>query len=213
MVIKIQSAKIKTGLSGFSNTALSPFANTINTALTANDNFPLTQALLPNLSSALTGFNTALANAENRDKAMISLRDTARTELVLQLTDVASSVTYEAKGDRDKLLTSGFELYKDSSASPLGSVTGFKLLDAEVGIGLTLVCDGVKYRVSYTHQITADPLTTDSVWTSFSTTSKEYTFANLPAGTKFWARIIAVGTKEQVAYSDPLSRITQLNIN
>ena len=213
MTIKIETAKIKTGFSGYSNPSLSPFANGVTTALTANANFPITQGLVPNLTTALTGFNTAMANALNRDKLMIALRTTARTELTMQLADVANSVTYEAKGDRDKLLTCGFELYKDSSSSPLGDITGFKLMDAEVGVGLRLVCDGVKYRVSYTHQITADPLTADSVWNGFSTTSKEYTFANLPAGTKFWARIIAVGTKDQVSYSEPLSRITQLNIN
>ncbi|HUZ58465.1 MAG TPA: hypothetical protein VMU83_06775 [Hanamia sp.] len=76
-----------------------------------------------------------------------------------------------------------------------------------------LKCNRVKYHVSYSHQVTADPLTADSAWTSISTTSKEYTFANLSSGTKFWARIIEVGTKDQVSYSEPPSRITQLNIN
>ena len=94
-----------------------------------------------------------------------------------------------------------------------GLFKGFKLMDAEVGIGLKLVCHGVKNRISYSHQITTDPLTADSAWTTISTTSKEHAFANLATGTKFWARIIAVGTKDQVSYSEPLSRITQLNIN
>ena len=213
MTIKIQTAKIKTGFSKSSNSNLSAFVNSVIVALTDNVNFPLAQTLLPNLSGALTSFNIAMANAETRDKVMIGLRDTARVDLTLQLTEVASTVIYEAKGDRDKLLSSAFELYKDSDASPLGPVIGFKLMDAEVGIGLKLICDGVKNRISYSHQITTDPLTADSAWTTFTTTSKEYTFANLSSGTKFWARIIAVGTKDQVSYSEPLSRITQLNIN
>ena len=213
MTIKIQTAKIKTGFSIFSNPTLLAFVNAIIIALTDNANFPLAQTLLPNLSGALASFNTAMANAENRDKVMIGLRETARIYLTVQLTEVASTVIYEAKGDRDKLLSSAFELYKDSNASPLGPVKGFKLMDTEVGIGLKLMCDGVKNRISYSHQITTDPLTADSAWTTISTTSKEYTFANLSTGTKFWARIIAVGTKDQVSYSEPLSRITQLNIN
>ena len=213
MIIKIKTSRIKTGFSIFTNSNLSAFVNAIIIALTNNANFPLAQTLLPNLSAALTSFNIAMANAETRDKVMIGLRDTARIDLIVQLTEVASTVIYEAKGDRDKLLSSAFELYKDSDASPLGPVLGFKLMDAEVGIGLKLKCDGVKYNVSYSHQITADPLTADSTWTTITTTSKEYTFANLSSGTKFWARIIAVGTKDQVSYSEPLSRITQLNIN
>ena len=213
MIIKIKTSRIKTGFSIFTNSNLSAFVNAIIIALTNNANFPLAQTLLPNLSAALTSFNIAMANAETRDKVMIGLRDTARIDLIVQLTEVASTVIYEAKGDRDKLLSSAFELYKDSEPSPLGPVLGFKLMDAEVGIGLKLKCDGVKYNVSYSHQITADPLTADSTWTTITTTSKEYTFANLSSGTKFWARIIAVGTKDQVSYSEPLSRITQLNIN
>jgi hypothetical protein len=213
METKSKTSKIKTGFGIYSNYGLSAFVNVVIIALTDNANFPLTQTLLPNLSDLLESFNTAMANAKNRNKVLIGLRDTARAALVSQLKDVADSVTYEAKGDRDKLLSSGFALYKDGDPASLGPVTGFKLTDAEVGIGLKLSCDGVKNRVSYSHQITPDPLTVDSVWTSVSITFKEYIFANLPAGTKFWARIIGIGTKDQKSYSEPLSRITQLNIN
>ena len=211
MTITITTAKIKTGLSRYTNSFLAAFVHAVIIALTDNVNFPLTQPMLAGLTDNLASFNTAMANAQNRDKVMIGLRNTARMNLTVQLTTVAASVTFEAQGDRDKLLSSNFELYKNGSTPPalLGPVTGFKVLDADIPVGLKLSCDGVKGRVSYTHRITPDPLTPDSVWTSVSTTLKEYTFANLPSGKKFWGQIIATGTKEQKTMSDPLSRITQ----
>lgn len=211
MIVVYQTTKIKTGFSIYANSAFAAFVNGIIAALTGNVSYPLTQPMLEGLVTALATFNSAMANAENRDKAMIGLRNTARTELSLQLTSVAASVIFEAEGDRDKLLTSGFQLYKnrDVPPSPLGPVLNFRIKDAEIPVGLTVECDGVKGIKTYTHQITPDPLTAESAWTGFASTSKEYTFADLPSGKKFWCRTIATGTKGQTAYSNTLSRITQ----
>jgi len=211
MKITILFAKIKTGFSNYNNVSIAAFVNAVITSLTGNVNFPLTQPMLEGLSTSLAAFNTAMANAQGRDKLMIGLRNTARIELIMQLMTVSSSVTFEAQGDRDKLLSTAFELYKngDVPPPPLAPLTGFKIMDADIPVGLKLLCDSVKGAKSYMHQITTEPLTADSVWTSFSTTSREYTFGNLQSGKKYWGRILAIGTKDQVSYSNPLSRVTQ----
>ncbi len=82
-------------------------------------------------------------------------------------------------------------------------------MDADTPVGLKLMCDALKGARSYSFEITPEPLTPNSVWKSVSSTSREYTFGNLPSATKFWGRIIGVGTKDQYSYSDPLSRVTQ----
>src|SRR6185312_4050791 len=109
MTITITTAKIKTGFSRYSNSFLAAFVHAVIIALTDNVNFPLTQPMLAGLTDNLASFNTAMANAQNRDKVMIGLRNTARMNLTVQLTTVAASVTFEAQGDRDKLLSSNFE--------------------------------------------------------------------------------------------------------
>jgi hypothetical protein len=210
MVVKYQPSKIKTGFTDYKNSDLSAFASAIISALTGNANFPLTQSMLEGLSISLASFKTAMNNAQSRDKTLIGIRDTARTELTLQLISVASSVTFEAQENRDKLLSSNFVLYKsrNTPATPLGLITRFKILDA-APTGLTLVCKGLRGVKSYTHQITPDPLTPDSVWTGLTGSSRERTYYDLPSGKKFWCRIIATGTKGQASYSDTLCRITQ----
>ena len=204
-------AKIKTGFSEYLNSDLAAFVNGVITALTGNINFPLTQSMLAGLGESLDHFKTAMANAKNSDKALIGLRDTARMQLVLQLTSVAGSVTFEGGGNRDKLLSSGFELYKTRDGQPilLGPIKRFRLVDSDISGGIKAMCDGAIARRSYMYQITPDPLTSESVWQSFPATSKEYTFANLPSCKRFWCRIVAIGTKGQVSISDPLSRVTQ----
>ena len=152
MVIKISLSKIKTAFGEYNNSAMAAFVSAIVTALTGNENFPLTQALLEGLQLSLNSFTAAMANAKSRDKVLIGLRNTARQELTLKLNTLAASVTFEAAGDRDKLLSSNFQLYKtrDLPPSMLGIITGFKVLDA-IPTGLTLVCDGVKGVKTYTH--------------------------------------------------------------
>jgi hypothetical protein len=210
MNLKIKTSKIKTAFNGYSDPALSAFVKAIIIALTNNANFTETQLLLPALSASLDSFNTALANAQTRDKVMVGLKNTAKAELILQLSKVAASVTFEAAGDRDKLLSAGFVLYKDRSASPpLGKITDFQLTDGKNAGELTTQCKGVKGAKSYMHQITPDPLTASSVWVSFISTFKAYTFTNLVSNKKYWGRMIAIGTKDQSTNSDPLSRIAQ----
>ena len=210
MTVKTKTAKIRTDFSVYANAPLSAFVNAVITGVTGNTNFPLTQTLLPGITTSLDTFDAAMADAQSRDKVAIGIRNTARLGLIEQLTSVAASVTFEAAGDRDKLLSSNFVLYKTRDTPPavLGPITGFKVTDAVPG-GLTLECDGVAGIKSYTHQVTPDPLTAQSVWSGLPISSRQFTIENLPSGKKFWCRIIATGTKGQVAYSDTLSRITQ----
>jgi hypothetical protein len=211
MTITTKISKIKTGFNKKKDSELSTFVLGIITALTTNVFFPLTQSMLGDLTSNLEDFNTALANAQNRDKVAAEIRNKARITLLMQLIAVAASVTFEAQGDREKLLTSGFELYKEkyTPAPPLPKIENFTLSDgANIGEIKSSV-KAVRGAKSYAHQITPDPLTDSSQWHSIITTSRECVFTNLGSSKKYLVRVLAIGTRGQVSYSEILSRTTQ----
>ncbi len=69
--------------------------------------------------------------------------------------------------------------------------------------------DAVKGSQSYLPQITPDPLTADSVWTSAPSTTRTYTFKGLQKTKVYWARLGAAGAKGQLVFSDAVSRAAQ----
>jgi hypothetical protein len=211
MITKLIYGRIKTGFYAYTGIGIVGYTQSILIALTDNANFPLTQALLVPLGDVLKSFSDALANAQTRDKVAVGLKNTARTELEIQLLTVANSVSNEALGNRDKLLSCGFELYKNSNtpAPALGPVKDFTVTDGINPGQLKLQAKGPAGAKSYVHQYTPDPITPSSVWISYTSTLKEYTFSNLESGKKYWGRMIAIGVKDQVSISNPASRIVQ----
>ncbi|HEU5053034.1 MAG TPA: hypothetical protein VFT78_07965 [Hanamia sp.] len=211
MTIKTNFARIKTSFYSFTDAAFAAYAQSINTALPGNVNFPNTQPLLPNLADAVDAYINALANAASRDKVAVGLKITARKNLEVELLTIANSLQNEAQGDRDKLLSTRFDLYKNnySPTPPLGPVTEFTVTDGLNPGTAKLKTKGPAGAKSFVHQYTPDPLTSSSSWNSFTSTFKEYTFTNLESAKKYWFRVIAVGVRDQVSVSDPVSRVVQ----
>jgi hypothetical protein len=211
MTIKIRYPRIKTGFNAYTDLGIGGYSQSILIALTGNANFPNTQALLENLATASDTYDEALANAQTRDRVAVGIKNTARRDLQIQLLTVANSVSNEAQGDRDKMLSSGFQLYKNSNtpAPPLGAVKDFTVVDGANAGELKLQSKGATGAKSFVYQLTPDPVTTSSVWTNFASTLKEYTFTNLESGKRYWGRILAIGIKDQVSISNPVSRIVQ----
>ncbi len=211
MTVKISYARIKTSSYSFTDAAFAAYAQSINTALTENANFPNTQPLLPNLADAVDAYVKALADAKSRDKVAVGLKVTARRNLELELLAIANSAQNEAHGDRDKLLSSNFELYKNNytPAPPLGPVTGFTVTDGLNPGTAKLKTKGPAGAKSMVFQYTSDPITPQSVWISYTTTQKEFIITNLESAKRYWYRVMAIGARDQVSVSEPISRIAQ----
>ena len=57
------------------------------------------------------------------------------------------------------------------------------------------------------YEITPSPVTEDSTWDSSMNTVSKKLFAGLESGKEYNCRVAAIGIKEQVVYSEPVSRI------
>ena len=78
------------------------------TGLTGNPAFATPAPPLADVTTALTGFTTALADAVNRDRELVAAKNAKRAELVSLMRQLASYVTITSDGDMTKLLSSGF---------------------------------------------------------------------------------------------------------
>lgn len=186
-------------------------AQSIILALTANANFPATVPTLVNFTTVKTTYSTALGRAVNRDRNFIAQKSAAKTALLLNMKLLSINIESLAQGDKVKLISSGFELTSDGEPSPaIETPTDFILSDGLNAGEIKFSARGSKPVVSYLFQVSTDPvITEDSKWTSKASTSREFTFSNLPSRALIHGRVAAIGRNGQEAFTGVLTRVVQ----
>lgn len=180
----------------------------VTNKLKGNPLFPNPPEALEGAEKMLPDYQQALLASSGRDRKMAAIKNGKRNQLCLLLKELANYVTEIANGDIAILLESAFPLTGVNQVKPLLPIT-----DLQVDIGITGEATTRVKRVSgakaYMHQYTASTPTDDTVWTSEGSDDPEHTFTRLSSGVKYWFRIVAIGSKKQVAYSPLVSRFVQ----
>ena len=209
-LIIMKNSKIVIGFTTLSDGNLEAKALSIIDAMTDNANFPTPSPTLSDVSAAITEYSSALAGAKTRDKTQVANKNIKREALLNLLRDLAAYVNFTANGNKSVIVSSGFDTAKDNaSALPIVAPTNFKIAAGMNPGQATTSISGVKGARTYVHQYTLDPISDTSVWQSKYVTTRSYTFDGMGSGKKYWFRVAAIGSGEQIAYSDPLSLIIQ----
>ena len=91
------------------------------TGLTGNPSFPTPSPTLAAITTALSAFTVALADAVNGGTEMTSIKNAKRAELASLMRQLGSYVTVTADGDMTKLLSSGFR-YQKPTRNTIGAL-------------------------------------------------------------------------------------------
>ncbi len=203
-------AKITTGFSRFSDPDFGNKASGIQIAMTGNADYPNPIPTMADVGTQVTDFLNKLSVAQSRDRNAIAAKNQARLLLTDTLKTLGNYVTLTANGDRQMLISSGFDLNKlGEPVPPLKKPKNMQVTDGPNPGECTVSVDGMKEARSFLYQYTPDPITETSVWITESGTSKSYTFTKIQRNKMYWFRIGAVGTNGQLIYSDVVSRIVQ----
>lgn len=205
----MKTNRLKTGFDTQSDSDFQTKSESIYSCMLGNSNFPAPTPDLPSVLSLITSYGDALTAAQNKNKNAVAVKNEARTTLTVALIQLANSVMTTANGDKTMLISSGFDLAKEGETTPLEKPEGIVLTDGVNAGELTVKIPAVKGANSYGPQYTSDPLTADSQWTQFMTTTSKYTFKNLTSAKKYWCRVAAIGPFNQVVYSDAVCRVVQ----
>ena len=205
----MKTPRITSGFSNLSDANFENKAEAINSSMTGNVNFPATTPAMSVVTAAVQSYSVALIAAQGRDKNAVAIKNQKRNELNTFLVQLANSVMATANGDRAMLVSSGFDLVKDSESIPLPKPDNVQVADGVNAGELVVSVSQVKGAKSYVHQYTVDPVTPDSDWTQIFTTTSKFTFKNLDSAKKYWCRVAAVGPFDQVVVSDAISRVVQ----
>jgi hypothetical protein len=179
----------------------------VSGSLKGNEKFPEAETTRLKLENKCDDFRRSISIAGTKDRTLSSAKNDLKVEIISMMDELADYVTTVSNGDKTMLLSSGFDITGDKDLlQALPPIEKLVVVSDQPGQATTRVrrIGGAR---SYVHQYTADPLSTDSVWVSETTTEPEHTFNNLKPVVRYWFRVIAIGKGKQSVYSAPVARV------
>lgn len=181
-------------------------ANHIIDKMDGNPHFADIQHLLALLRQTTTTYIALLAKTQSRSKEDTALKNQAHEILITMLKQIAVHVQVISDGDRNIILSSGYDVNKKcSKVGPLSKPANFKLQQGSNKGSIDLVCDPIAgasiYEVEYTEGIP----THNSIWMKQSSTKRKITIANLISGKQYTFRMAGGGSHPSRIWSEVLS--------
>lgn len=181
----------------------------VSDSLRGNEKFPEAETTRTKLEKKCNDFRSSISTAGRKDRTLTSAKNDIKAEVISIMDDLADYVTTTCNGDKTMLLSSGFDITGDKDLSQaLQPIEKLVVVSDQSGQATTRVKRVAGAR-SYVHQYTPDPLSTDSVWVSETSTEREHTFSHLKSVSRYWFRVIAIGKGNQTVHSPLVARVVQ----
>ena len=204
----MKQLKIVNGFAEMTDANLLVKTHFILTSMTGNTNFPDPSPALNAVSSIYTAFIAAVQKAEGGNRQDIAAKNATRQSLIDNLHRLGNYVLFASDGDDLKATSSGYGIGKiPAPTPPLDTPQGLKLANGVNKGELKLRFQKVYGARSYRYDITPSPITENSVWESSTNTITKKQYSGLESGKEYNCRVVAYGIKEQVVYSDVVSRV------
>ena len=177
---------------------------TIIASMTGNANFPTPSPTLAVITTALSAFTVALADAADGGVEKTAIKNARRAELVSLLRQLSSYVFATADGDMTKLLSSGFPAQK-TSRSPIGPLPAPMtpvLSQGPVTGSLSASTPPIGGAYIYNWRVALASAPTTYVKQQ-QTTAASNTFDSLTPGQLYNVELNAVGTAGTTDWSGP----------
>lgn len=156
----------------------------------------------------VTAFRTLVQKAATGNYADIALKNQYRETLLNEVYNLGYYILYVAKGNRVKAELSGMKLAKPPApAPPIEKPENIMVVNTNQTGVMEISVNAVKGARAYVHQYTTDPTLKEDSWISVNSTSRKCRLEGMPPGTVFYFRVAAIGTRDQVMYSDVVSRM------
>jgi maltooligosyltrehalose synthase len=178
---------------------------TVHKYMSGNVYFAKPSVSMDDFAAALQLLEQAISNAAYADRAMIAKRDAQATIVADMLRSLASYVDAEAKGDRDIILSSGFEVRSEPTKS--GEPTAPAKLEVVLGNisgTATFKCKREKNVHTYVGEWKQEDATE---WQTVLSTGCKIKLEGLMPLTNYTFRIAAVNSKGQSNWSEALTAL------
>ncbi|WP_205511951.1 hypothetical protein [Longitalea arenae] len=190
----------------YNDSELDEIAIYICRKLTNNEDHPDIEPLLAPVRITAEQFQHARRDASFGDTQKILIKNDLKEKLISLLRELGEIIQLKSKGDEWLLIRSGFEIAKPPKKTVLEKPREFEVLPGKNNGQIILQAKRVKGAKAYLYQYTPGPLRADNAWETVNSTKRKIVISDLPLGINFFFRMAAVGSRNQVVYSEILSR-------
>jgi hypothetical protein len=194
-------AKLNLSTSPYTDADFLGKAKYVLACLTGNPSFPSPVPPLADLSAAIDAFALALVGAASGTHALVAAKNERRAELEAVYVQLGMYVMYVANGSVELLTQSGYTVAKDREPVYISNPGNVTLANGVTSGDLDCMVAAVKGSKLYLHQISDSEPAENTVWDSRTCSRSKYTFKGLQPGKKYWVRVAATGSGDQIAYS------------
>lgn len=186
-------------------------AKVVAVALENNPNFPDSGELVSEIKTLLNEYGVLEADKNKLESQLesVSTKINEKVDRIYKvLNDIVGYVNIKSNGDEAKMLSSGFDLPKDSA--PVGALPKVMNVVLKEGLGsgeLVVSFNNLRGANSYIIEVT-NTVMDESSWKigAFATSSRANVLSELKPGTQIWVRVAGIGAKGRGAWSDVASR-------
>lgn len=189
-----------------SDSDLHTLASRVAMCMTDNEHFSDPGMLIIELNETNRQYIQSLADSGLGDRAKVAMKNDLRALLIRKLKQIAEFVQDQANGSELRLVSSGFPTMKPTGEIVLKEPVDFQIMPGPQPGDMILKVRRVIGARSYLYQWTPAPLTSESVWESIADTRCKRVISGLPLGINYFFRMAAVGSRNQIIYTQPLSR-------
>ena len=206
-LINMSLLRLTNGFERLPDSKLLEKANFVHQSMSGNTNFPTPNPSMTELAAAITQFNDAVMAAGNGDRMQVALKNEKRNNLVNILHLSGYYVLYTSAGDRTKAQTSGFTLAKEPTGIAITKPANLKVQYSDQSGELLVSVKKVTGAAAYMHQYSSDPLLKEESWKSMTSTAAKCIIPGLTPGLTYYLRVAAIGAKDQLKFSDIVSKM------
>lgn len=193
--------------SRYSDGTLESKTHSIISSMTGNANFPNPVPAIADVQAAATAFAAALIKAGTGNRVDVADKNAKRETLTGSLRILGTYVNMVANGDRTQLLSSGFDISKEPQPAVLTKPENLKVENGLSSGQLLVTVKAVKGAYAYLHEYTTDATLAPGSWVTTNSTTSRHLLTNLQPGTVYFCRVGALGSNNQLLYSDAVSRM------
>jgi hypothetical protein len=197
----MKNPKLNLSIGGYTDSDFQGKSKYVLSSLTGNPAFPQTVPPLADLSTAINAYGSALVGAASGTHAMVAAKNERRAELEAIYTQLGMYVMYVANGNLEILVSSGYTVAKDREPVYISNPGNVTLINGVTSGELESIVGAVKGSKLYLHQISETEPTENTVWDTRTCSRCKYTFKGLVPGKKYWVRVAATASGDQIAYS------------
>ena len=201
--------KINMGFTHFNGPAMQARTRDIIAALTDNALLPNPEPSIATVTTHLDTYTQDCVEAAAGSRAAVVNKALSRKQLETTLGLLGLWIMSVAKNDLSILATCGYTISKQPQPRYITAPGLVSLSNGLSGGQLVAAVPAVSGATGYQFEISEFPPGDGVNWVSTIASTTKFTYKNLVPGKQYWVRVAAAGSRQQLEYSDVVSRFVQ----